>query len=181
MLFRSGEEIEVLRANNIRYQIVPGITAALACAAYSGIPLTHREHAQSVQFVTAHRKADHSIEEWQSMLDPTQTLVVYMGLQQIVSFAEALRDNGRAASTPCALIENGSRPNQRTLISDLAQVATHAQHHAFASPSLLIIGPVAALGVSLQWYGEVIDEYSNRHVVTSPSPTLLPTGEILAA
>ena len=178
---RGGEEIEVLRAHNIRYQIVPGITAALACAAYSGIPLTHREHAQSVQFVTAHRKADHSIEEWQSLLDPTQTLVVYMGLKQIVSFAEALRENGRVASTPCALIENGSRPNQRTLISDLAHVAKHAQHHAFASPSLLVIGPVAALGVSLQWYGEVIDEYSNRYVVAAPSPTLLPTGEILAA
>src|SRR5690606_28539892 len=87
---RGGEELQFLREHNVPYQVVPGITAALACAAYSGIPLTHREYAQSVQFVTAHRKEDAHINDWTSLCDPTQTLVVYMGLKQIAQFNQML-------------------------------------------------------------------------------------------
>ena len=154
---RGGEELEFLRAHQISYKVIPGITAALACAAYSGIPLTHRDHAQSVQFVTAHRKDDSPIENWSALSDPTQTVVVYMGLQQILHFITRLQAAGRAIDTPCALIENGSRPEQRTLLSRLDTLAQHAHQHQFASPSLLIIGSVCKLAPELHWFGEQIN------------------------
>lgn len=154
---RGGEELEFLQAHNIPYKVIPGITAALACAAYSGIPLTHREYAQSVQLVTAHRKDDSPIENWEALRDPTQTIVVYMGLQQIVHFINRLQAAGRSADTHCALIENGSRPEQRTLLSRLDTLAHHAKQHHFASPSLLIIGAVCKLAPELHWFGEQIN------------------------
>ncbi|MCQ9617794.1 siroheme synthase CysG [Paenalcaligenes niemegkensis] len=156
---RGGEELQFLRQHSIAYQVVPGITAALACAAYSGIPLTHRQYAQSVQFVTAHRKDDTDIAEWAGLCDNSQTLVVYMGLKQLTSFNQMLIAHGRAANTPCAIIENGSRPNQRTLLTRLDQAQHYASQYTFSSPSLLIVGPVAALAKQLHWYGEIIDEY----------------------
>lgn len=154
---RGGEELEFLQAHQVPYKVIPGITAALACAAYSGIPLTHRDYAQSVQLVTAHRKDDSSIENWDALRDPTQTVVVYMGLQQILQFITRLQAAGRAADTYCALIENGSRPEQRTLLSRLDTLAHHAKQHHFASPSLLIIGSVCQLAPELHWFGEQIN------------------------
>lgn len=158
---RGGEELQFLRQHNISYQVIPGITAALACAAYSGIPLTHREFAQSVQFVTAHRKEDAPIEDWTGLCNTAQTLVVYMGLKQMDNFNQLLIKHGRDANTACAIIENGSRPNQRTLLAPLGQAHHYATHYSFHSPSLLIIGPVAALAKQLHWFGEVIDEYDD--------------------
>lgn len=154
---RGGEELEFLQAHQVPYKVIPGITAALACAAYSGIPLTHRDYAQSVQFVTAHRKDDSTIDNWESLSDPTQTVVVYMGLQQILHFVTRLQAAGSTASTPCALIENGSRPEQRTLLSRLDTLAEHAKQHQFASPSLLVIGAVCQLAPTLHWFGEQIN------------------------
>lgn len=168
---RGGEELEYLKEHGISYEVVPGITAALACAAYSGIPLTHREHAQSVQFVTAHRKADTRISEWQNLCEPSQTLVVYMGLRQLGDLCAQLRQHGRAADTPCALIENGSRTVQRTLLARLDNIYAHGTAHEFHAPSLLIIGPVAALARSLHWYGEMID--CSDQLLTSKDAELL--------
>lgn len=170
---RGGEELEYLAKHGIAFEVVPGITAAIACAAYSGIPLTHRDHAQSVQFVTAHRKSGHGIDDWNPLLDTSQTVAVYMGLQQILGFSHELVQRGRSATTPCALIENGSRPEQRTLLSTLESIAQDAQQHQFASPYILVIGQVATLGTTLSWYGELIDQLSPRAAIEQDTDSTL--------
>jgi uroporphyrin-III C-methyltransferase/precorrin-2 dehydrogenase/sirohydrochlorin ferrochelatase len=150
---RGGEECEILRANGIAYEVVPGITAALACAAYAGIPLTHRDHAQSLRLVTAHcRKSEDSLD-WRQLAAEKQTLAVYMGVTGLERLQSKLLEYGRAASTPFALIENGTRPEQRIITGTLAELTERATAHAVQSPALLIIGEVAALANSLHWFG----------------------------
>ncbi|HET6432349.1 siroheme synthase CysG [Dyella sp.] len=150
---RGGEELEALRAHGIRYEVVPGITAAVACAAYAGIPLTHRDHAQSVRLLTAHCKASHDTLDWPALARERQTLAVYMGVAQLEAFQQRLIAHGRAASTPFALVENGSRREQRVITGTLGQLAQRATEHAVQSPALLILGEVAALAGSLAWFG----------------------------
>ncbi|CAA9350358.1 MAG: Precorrin-2 oxidase @ Sirohydrochlorin ferrochelatase activity of CysG / Uroporphyrinogen-III methyltransferase [uncultured Lysobacter sp.] len=151
---RGGEELEFLHAHGVAFEVVPGITAALACGAYAGIPLTHREHAQSVRFVTAHCKGDAKDElDWANLAAERQTLAVYMGVGGLDGFRRKLIAHGRAASTPFALVENGSRPEQRVIIGTLADLAETAAEHAVQSPALLIVGEVAALAHSLHWFG----------------------------
>ena len=150
---RGGEECEILRANGIAYEVVPGITAALACAAYAGIPLTHRDHAQSLRLVTAHcRKSEDSLD-WRQLAAEKQTLAVYMGVTGLERLQSKLLEYGRAASTPFALVENGTRPEQRIITGTLAELTERATAHAVQSPALLIIGEVAALANSLHWFG----------------------------
>ncbi|MFC3816861.1 siroheme synthase CysG [Lysobacter sp. GCM10012299] len=151
---RGGEELEVLRADGIAFEVVPGITAALACAAYAGVPLTHRDHAQSVRLVTAHCKDSLDTLDWQSLALERQTLAVYMGVAGLDGLRDRLIAHGRAASTPFALIENGSRPEQRVVVGTLADLAERAREHDVQSPALLIIGEVAALAGTLHWFGE---------------------------
>jgi uroporphyrin-III C-methyltransferase/precorrin-2 dehydrogenase/sirohydrochlorin ferrochelatase len=150
---RGGEELEFLRAQDIPYEVVPGITAAVACAAYAGIPLTHRDHAQSVRLLTAHCKASHDTLDWPALARERQTLAVYMGVSQLQAFQQRLIDHGRAPSTPFALVENGSRPEQRVVTGTLGQLARRAEEQAVRSPALLILGEVAALAESLAWFG----------------------------
>ena len=150
---RGGEELEFLRSHGIAYEVVPGVTAALACAAYSGVPLTHREHAHSVQFVTAHCKESLDALDWKALAAPRQTLAVYMGVAQLGALRERLLAAGRAADTPVAAIENGTRTNQRVIVSSVDGLADLAQAHALRSPSLLIIGEVAAFAQTLAWFG----------------------------
>lgn len=150
---RGGEELEFLRAQDIPYEVVPGITAAVACAAYAGIPLTHRDHAQSVRLLTAHCKASHDTLDWPALARERQTLAVYMGVSQLEAFQQRLIAHGRAASTPFALVENGSRPQQRVITGTLGQLAQRAAEQAVQSPALLILGEVAALAESLAWFG----------------------------
>ncbi|HEY0503311.1 MAG TPA: siroheme synthase CysG [Lysobacter sp.] len=151
---RGGEELEVLRAHGIDFEVVPGITAALACAAYAGVPLTHREHAQSVRLVTAHHKESGDPLDWQALAQERQTLAVYMGVAGLGEFGARLVEHGRAASTPFALVENGSRANQRVVTGTLADLAERARAHAVQSPALLIVGEVAALADTLHWFGD---------------------------
>ncbi|MDR2012346.1 MAG: siroheme synthase CysG [Rhodanobacter sp.] len=150
---RGGEELEFLRRHGIAYEVVPGVTAALACAAYAGIPLTHRDHAQSVRLVTAHCK--HSIDtlDWRALAEERQTLAIYMGTSGLSAVQQNLIRHGRAASTPFALIQNGSRPEQRVVIGTLADLAERAAAHDIRSPALLIVGEVAALAGTLAWFG----------------------------
>lgn len=150
---RGGEELEFLRAHDIPYEVVPGITAAVACAAYAGIPLTHRDHAQSVGLLTAHCKASHDTLDWPALARERQTLAVYMGVSQLEAFQQRLLAHGRAASTPFALVENGSRPEQRVVTGTLGQLARRAAEQAVQSPALLILGEVAVLAESLAWFG----------------------------
>lgn len=150
---RGGEELQFLRRHGVPYEVVPGITAALACAAYAGIPLTHRDHAQSVRLVTAHCRQDNQLEDWPSLARDKQTLAFYMGVSQLDWLARQLMSNGRAGDTPYALIENGTRSNQRVLHGRLENLTEQAGRHAIQAPALLLVGEVAALAPELEWFG----------------------------
>jgi uroporphyrin-III C-methyltransferase/precorrin-2 dehydrogenase/sirohydrochlorin ferrochelatase len=150
---RGGEECEVLRANNIPFEVVPGVTAALACAAYAGIPLTHRDYAQSLRFVTAHCQKSEDSLDWQQLAAEKQTLAIYMGVTGLERLQNKLLEHGRQASTPFALVENGTRPEQRIVTGTLTNLYTLATQHKVQSPALLIIGEVAALSERLHWFG----------------------------
>ena len=139
---RGGEELEYLREHGVRYEVVPGITAALACAAYAGIPLTHREHAQSVRLVTAHCRDDEDNLDWPALAREKQTLAFYMGVGQLDALSRRLISHGRAPDTPFALIENGSRPEQRVLSGAVKDLPDLARAHGIRSPALLIVGEV---------------------------------------
>ena len=151
---RGGEELEVLARHGIPFEVVPGITAATGCGAYAGIPLTHRDHAQSVRFVTAHCGDSIDTLDWASLAQPRQTLALYMGVAGLGQIAERLLAHGRAASTPAAIVENGSRPDQRVTVTTLAMLDDLGRHGGIRSPALLIVGEVAALGERLHWFGE---------------------------
>ncbi|GAB2624729.1 siroheme synthase CysG [Novilysobacter erysipheiresistens] len=150
---RGGEELQVLRAHGIDYEVVPGITAGLACAAYSGIPLTHRDHAQSVRLLTAHCKDSHDSLDWPALAAERQTLAVYMGVAALADFGARLIAHGRDPATPFALVENGSRPEQRVVTGTLAKLGETAYAHGVQSPALLIVGEVATLAGELHWFG----------------------------
>jgi uroporphyrin-III C-methyltransferase/precorrin-2 dehydrogenase/sirohydrochlorin ferrochelatase len=151
---RGGEELEFLRAHAIPYEVVPGITAAVACAAYAGVPLTHRHHAQSVRLVTAHGQSPEQSPDWALLAQERQTLAVYMGVAELGALQAGLLAHGRAPTTPFALIENGSRPEQRVVTGTLANLVERATFHSVRSPALLIVGEVAALAPSLAWFGQ---------------------------
>lgn len=155
---RGGEELIHLRAHGVRYEVVPGVTAACACAAYAGIPLTHRGHAQSLHLATAHGAADTETIDWRAMARERQTLAFYMGVAQLETLTRQLTTHGRDAATPVAIVENGSRPEQRVLTTTLGELPDAARRHAVKSPSLLIVGEVAALAPQLSWFGQCIDE-----------------------
>ena len=150
---RGGEELEFLRQHGIPFEVVPGITAAVACAAYAGVPLTHRDHAQSVRFVTAHCQSSRDTLDWPALAQERQTLAVYMGVAELPALQARLLEHGRAAATPFALVENGSRPDQRVVTGSLANLAERAAAHAVRSPALLILGEVAVLASTLAWFG----------------------------
>lgn len=150
---RGGEELQFLHAHGIAYEVVPGITAAVACAAYAGIPLTHRDHAQSVRLITAHCKASLDTLDWPALARERQTLAFYMGVGELETLRTRLTDEGCPASTPFALIENGSREEQRVVIGQLDDLPHTARHHGVRSPALLILGEVAALAETLHWFG----------------------------
>ena len=149
---RGGEEIELLAEHNIPFQVVPGITAASGCAAYAGIPLTHRDHAQSVRFVTGHLKTDNPNLSWPELALPGQTLVFYMGLLGLADICQKLVDHGRSRTTPVALVEKGTLPEQQVLVSDLAHMAEVVAASDVRGPTLLIVGEVVKLRPQLQWF-----------------------------
>ena len=150
---RGGEELQALRAAGIPFEVVPGITAALACAAYAGIPLTHRDHAQSLQLATAHRASAGDEADWPALARARQTLVFYMGVSALARIGERLVAHGRDAGTPFAIVENGSRPEQRVIVGTLRELRDVAGRHAVRSPALLVVGDVAALAAELHWFG----------------------------
>ncbi|GAA77619.1 siroheme synthase CysG [Pseudoalteromonas sp. BSi20495] len=168
---RGGEEVQVLAANNVNYQIVPGITAAAGCSAYAGIPLTHRDHAQAIQFVTGHCKKDGQELDWQSLAKANQTLAIYMGVIKSPHIQSELLKHGRKADTPVAIIENGTRKNQRVVTGQLGELADLIQRNNIISPALLIIGEVAALHSQLSWFGQNEQTSSFAQPLTDVSNT----------
>ncbi len=149
---RGGEEIDLLAQNHIPFQVVPGITAASGCAAYAGIPLTHRDYAQSVRFITGHLKEGALSLSDQDLVHDNQTLVFYMGLVALKEICEQLIAIGRAKDTPCALIEQGTTEKQRVHLSDLANIYTLVESRNVKAPTLFIIGGVVKLHEKLQWF-----------------------------
>lgn len=151
---RGGEEIESLRAHNVPYQVVPGITAANAAASYAGIPLTHRDHSQSVRFVTGFLKAGAPNNNFQSFLNTDETVVFYMGLHSLPRLTEGLIDAGRSSDTPIAIVSNASMPNQQVLTGTLATIVELQAQAQLPTPALLIMGDVVSLHDSLAWYNQ---------------------------
>lgn len=151
---RGGEEAEVLVEQNIGFQIVPGITAAAGCSSYAGIPLTHREYAQGVQFVTGHPKKGGQGPQWQTLAKANQTLVIYMGLINSQVIVSELIKYGRNGNTPVAIVERGTTANQRVVTGELNDLVELIKHNSIASPGLIIIGEVVALQQKLQWFGQ---------------------------
>ncbi len=149
---RGGEEIEELAAHGIPFQVVPGITAASGCAAYAGIPLTHRDHAQSVRFITGHLKDGTTDLPWSDLVAPSQTLVFYMGLIGLPVICEQLIRHGRGADTPAALIQQGTTANQRVFTGTLANLPDLVAEHEVHAPTLVIIGEVVKLREKLAWF-----------------------------
>ncbi|BAP46103.1 siroheme synthase CysG [Pseudomonas sp. 21LCFQ02] len=149
---RGGEEIEELAAHGIPFQVVPGITAASGCAAYAGIPLTHRDYAQSVRFITGHLKDGSSDLPWSDLVAPAQTLVFYMGLVGLPTICEQLIKHGRAASTPAALVQQGTTTGQRVFTGTLANLPQLVAEHEVHAPTLVIVGEVVVLRNKLAWF-----------------------------
>ncbi|CAJ1787763.1 Siroheme synthase [Aeromonas dhakensis] len=149
---RGGEELETLVGTGIGFQVVPGITAASGCAAYAGIPLTHRDHAQSVRFVTAHGKGGAQDLDWPLLAKDRQTLVFYMGLSSCGVIREQLLAHGKGGDTPVALIERGTQPSQRVIRGTLDQLPALAI--GVESPALIMVGSVVTLADQLAWFGQ---------------------------
>lgn len=146
---RGGEEMLGLAQQQVTFQVVPGITAANGCAAYAGIPLTHRDYAQSVRFVTGHLKQDEICLDWPELEKPDQTLVFYMGRKNLPRLVNLLLSRGRAPDTPVALIENGTMPNQKVWVSTLSGMDSLLETIALTGPTVAIIGDVVRLRTQL--------------------------------
>lgn len=143
---RGGEEVEALREAGIDAKVVPGISSALGCAASAGLPLTHRDHAQALTFVTGHAKSGEVPDlDWSSLAKPAQTVVVFMGVGTAPVIAEKLIHAGRATSTPVAIIENGTRPNEIKVFGTLAELPQLILRAGIKGPALLVIGEVSAI------------------------------------
>lgn len=151
---RGGEEIDQLLVQDIPFQVVPGITSASGCAAYSGIPLTHRDYAQSVRFVTGHLKDDSCDLPWHELVHEHQTLVIYMGLISLSQICERLIQHGMAADMPIALIEKGTQPEQRVISGTLETIPELSEQAEVKPPALIIVGKVVTLREKLDWYSK---------------------------
>ena len=151
MLFgRGGEETEHLGTHLIDYEVIPGVTAALGCAAYAGIPLTHRDYAQSVRFVTGHLRSDESNLDWPELAKPDQTLVVYMGLVGLRRFTANLIEHALPGDTPVAVVSRGTLPDQQIVAGTLENIAQKVEEAAVPGPTTTIIGNVVHAAVHLR-------------------------------
>jgi len=155
---RGGEELAELVDENIDFQVVPGITAASGCASYAGIPLTHRDYSQACIFVTGHRRSGAEDLNWEMLSHANQTVVFYMGLENVQRICDSLKKHGRAADTPAALVEKGTQPGQRVYIGDLDSLPGIIAEHSVHAPTLILVGEVVQLHNKLNWYqpGEAI-------------------------
>lgn len=155
---RGGEEAEVLVEAGVAFEVVPGITSASGASAYTGIPLTHRDHAQSCFFVTGHLKDDSCNLDWPTLARPGQTLVIYMGLTSLPEISRQLIEHGMAVDTPAACIRHATLPDQITLVGTIASLPEDVRRCGIKPPALLIIGSVVSLHHSLNWRGTSVAE-----------------------
>ena len=148
---RGGEEVQTLRARGIRFEVVPGITAATGVAAYAGIPLTHRDYAQACIFVTGHLKDGSMNLDWPGLARRRQTVVIYMGLNGLPQLCEQLIIHGLPETWPVAIVQHGSLPTQRTVAGTLATLPALASAAKLRAPTLIIVGEVVLLHDELKW------------------------------
>jgi uroporphyrin-III C-methyltransferase len=149
---RGGEEMQELAAAGVAIEVVPGITAACGVSAYAGIPLTHRDHAQSCTFVTGHLKDGAAELDWAGLARPRQTVVIYMGLSALAQICTKLVEHGLAAGTPAAVVQQGTTDAQHVVTGTLADLARRVEAAGLESPCLTIVGEVVRLREVLDWY-----------------------------
>jgi len=149
---RGGEEIEALAAEGIPFQVCPGVTAAIGAAAYAGIPLTHRDHAQACVFVTGHGKDGKIDLDWTALLQPRQTVAIYMGLRNVEALTREFIARGADPDLPAAIIDNATRPNQRVVVGALATLAAKAHAAELSGPAIIVVGKVVTLRDRLDWH-----------------------------
>lgn len=149
---RGGEELETLAASSIPFEVVPGVTAAAGCAAYAGFPLTHRDHAQSVVFVTGHLRDGTVNLDWPALARPRQTVVFYMGIGAAASICRQMIEHGLPSTTPAAVIRNGTLPSQQVLPATLGTLPQHIAEIGIKPPALIVVGSVVNLHDKLDWF-----------------------------
>lgn len=149
---RGGEEIDLLSAENIPFQVIPGITAASGCASYAGIPLTHRDYAHTCVFITGHLKDGSMDLNWDTLIQPRQTIAVYMGIVGLEVLCRELIARGMSETMPAALIQQGTTHKQKVYISDLASLPDIPKQHDIQPPTMIIIGEVVKLHENLSWF-----------------------------
>ena len=166
---RGGEEAQYLAAHGVPFEIVPGITSSAGCAAYAGIPLTHRDLSNSVRFITGHTKdVDGLSLNWSNLADPDTTLVVYMGLTNISDITNQLIMHGLDEKTPAAAINQGTRPNQKLVISTLKNLTRDVTAKNVTGATLLVIGKVVSLADELSWFDAITSQKDLKKIKTKP-------------
>lgn len=155
---RGGEEASALAAAGISFEVVPGISSAVAAPAYAGIPVTDRRHASEVSFVTGHRHPDDraSTVDWAALGASSGTIVVLMGMRHLAAIAAALISGGRAASTPSAVIQWGTHADQQVIVAPLEMVASEASAAGLGAPAIVVVGEVVSLREQLAWFDELV-------------------------
>jgi len=161
MFGRGGEEIEALAAHGVPFQVCPGVTAAIGASAYAGIPLTHRDHAQACVFVTGHGKDGKLDLDWTALLQPRQTVAIYMGLRNLEALTTDFVARGASADLPAAIVDNATRLNQKVVVGTLATLAAKARAAELRGPSIVIVGTVVALRDKLDWYAPAAEDVAD--------------------
>jgi uroporphyrin-III C-methyltransferase / precorrin-2 dehydrogenase / sirohydrochlorin ferrochelatase len=154
---RGGEEMAALAEADVRFEVVPGVTAALGCAAQANLPLTHRDHAQCLVFVTGHTRDGEVELDWPALVRPHQTIVVYMGAKAVAGLCAKLVTHGLDAATPAALIENGTYRHQRTITATLSTLPGLVPDRSLLGPALIVIGQVVGLRAGLASLAELTE------------------------
>jgi uroporphyrin-III C-methyltransferase len=150
---RGGEEAEALVEKGIEFEVVPGVSSAVVAPAYAGIPLTHRDYAASVAIITGHRAGDaEKVIDWVKIADAVDTMVILMGVESLDGIIGKLLEGGVVPNKPVAIIESGTYPKQRTLISKLGTIVKEAKAKQIKPPAVIVIGEVANLGRKLAWF-----------------------------
>jgi len=152
MFGRGGEEISELMAKKIKFQVVPGITAAMGVSAYAGIPLTHRDYSQSCMFITGHEKNGELNINWNNLTNENQTIVIYMGLNSLPTIAQNLIDYGMRKDMPIAVVQEGTTENQKVVVSTISRVNAKILKTDIQSPVIIIIGEVVKLRKTIKWF-----------------------------
>ena len=163
---RGGEELQTLKQHGIPFQVVPGITAASACSTYAGIPLTHRDYAQSVKFVTGQLKNRTTDLNYAELVHPNQTIVFYMGLHTVGELTQNLIKHGKPAHTPAAIVSKGTRPDQKVLTGTLETLAALQAEAQLEAPALIIVGEVVELHEDLAWFGDEVLAQQGADLIT---------------